>query len=436
MYDTMRIVREDDTPTIDEVIEEIESEIDKEDVSGEPDSELEGTVEEDLLNPPEEDDLVGGDDAPDVEVSEDADDHPNMKVGMVGRGLRNPMIYCPNVEIPMIETEEETSQERASLVDMIDSIDTIYKCLDAQRQLIGAKTQLENVCFALGIAKDDQDFLDKKLRESEYSQEDMAEILSMPERLDTVFFTREDNSIINVTTLEGKKNQYEAKKELVGYLYSFYEMEKGIEKDLGELQEDIKKFKQEDVSSASATIANNLKQGIDDRWVEMEAMADDDPEKEEKRRMLNRLRSSYTFADMLDVLEKYPSIVNNTIKDIENPVRVKEIGQRYAAKLKQGDTFSKLYGTVRDDLDKSIERQFLHKDDYIAGKENLFAFFLIRYFSMETWTEDSSDNYTRQLHNATCIVLNNLVDGTLDTDFRDEVVGNIKKVWEKFKEVS
>ena len=217
----------------------------------------------------------------------------------------------------------------------------------------------------------------------------------------------------------------------VEYLYEFYDMENSIKKDLDDMTEETKRLKREDVASASMTIANNMKANIDERWKRMEEKDDADPEKKKEERLLIALRSSYTFEEALATIEKHPSIVNSTMGDMENPNQVKEVGQRYGAKLKQGNNVSKLHGILSDDPEQSIERQFLHEDDYIAGKENLFGFFLIRYFSMKTWTDDSE--HARESHNATCIVLNNLVAGKLDSAFRDEVVENIKKVWAKFK---
>lgn len=327
--------------------------------------------------------------------------------------------------------EEESS---SNLADIVNSIDDIAKSLECQKQIFNAKAQLEQICFSMGVTKDDQEFLNEKFQTLCYTKEYINNIVSDKDKLDATFFTREDGSIIHLTTLTGDNNQYEAKKELVEYLYGFYDLEKSVQHDLDELNEDIKKFKREDVASASATVANNLKVGIEDRWTEMEALPDDDPEKKERRNLLSRLKSSYTFADLIAVMEKYPSVVKSAFRDVDNAERIKEIGKRYATKLKQGNTFSKLYGIFQDDISKSIEKQFLHEDDYVAGRENFFAFFLVRFFATETWTKGSTD-CTRELHNATCIVLNNLLAGTLDTEFRDEVVANIKTVWKKFKEL-
>lgn len=333
------------------------------------------------------------------------------------------------------ETEEpvEDNAPLGSLTDMVDMIDDLSRSLEIQRQLFNAREQLQKVCFAVGIGKGDQEWLDSKFRGQHYPKKDIEEIIKNEEQMNRVFFERADGSVIKLKTPEGY-TQKAAKAEMVEYLYEFYDMENSIKKDLDDMTEETKRLKREDVASASMTIANNMKANIDERWKRMEEKDDADPEKKKEERLLIALRSSYTFEEALATIEKHPSIVNSTMGDMENPNRVKEVGQRYGAKLKQGNNVSKLHGILSDDPEQSIERQFLHEDDYIAGKENLFGFFLIRYFSMKTWTDDSE--HARESHNATCIVLNNLVAGKLDSEFRDEVVENIKKVWAKFKETA
>lgn len=419
----------EETTTPEEIVEEIEEGIAAADVMGEPESELEDAVEDELPVAPDEDVLDKS--VTEFEhVLELGDGLPNLVVGASGNGRPHGQIVDID-ELAAPDSEEVEDESSLSLVDMVNMIDDISNSLEIQRQMFDAREQLTQVCLALGIKKDDQEFLHTKFQKS-YIKEELTKIMADKDLLDKKFFTREDGTIINVTTLQKQGDQYEAKKELVEYLYSFYDMERSIQNDLDEMRSDIRKFKKEDISSASATVANNLKQGIDERWAEMEAM-EDGAEKEARRTLLTRLQSSYTFADLLDVLDRHPSVAANAMKDMVTPTRVKAVGKQYADKLKQGNTFSKLYGVIQDDIDKSIEKQFLHEDDYLAGKENFFGFFLIRFFGMESWTDESA--HIREMHNATCIVLNNLMNGTLDKEFRDEVVDNIKKVWAKVKEV-
>lgn len=317
------------------------------------------------------------------------------------------------------------------IVGMINSIDEMGKSIEMQRQLVDAKGRLRDLCFELGIKEDDQEFIHKKFMDNEYTDDTIKLYTKDLDTINLNFFTRDDGTVIKVKSGSGETEQYNVKKDFIVYLNGFYDMEKTIVADIDAINKDIADFKNEEVSSMAATIANGIKSGIEARKKESLQM-DDEFEKSNRLKLLDRMESGYTFQAMIDVLERYPKVARSTIDDMKNAEKVKEVGKRYVTKLHQRNVVSTLYGTIFDDISKSIETQFLCKEDYVEGYENLFAFYLIRFFSKEDWSPKS---YTKEMHNACSIILNNLLSGNLDKELRDEVVANITKIWRKFKEV-
>ena len=163
---------------------------------------------------------------------------------------------------------------------------------------------------------------------------------------------------------------------------------------------------------------------------EIEAI-DDEKEKRRRKKLIKRMESAYTFEEYVKILEKYPSIVKNTISELKNPVKVRDTGARYNRKRKQQNCATSLIAVIKDDIGSSLERQYMAPGDYVEGYENLFGYFLIRFFSKEDWS--SKDSFTKEMHNATVIILTTLMSGSLDKDFREEIISNINKIWAVFK---
>ena len=155
---------------------------DADDVIGEPESELESAVEEELPVGEEEGDTSGS-------------SHKILIPGL-GRGNTLPMVF-PVVDgnDPQEEASGDTSSDSFSLEDMVDTIDNVSKSLEIQRQMFDAREQLSQVCFSLGIKKDDQDLLDVKFQK-EYTKTKMERIINNKVVSDKEFCTRVDGSVI------------------------------------------------------------------------------------------------------------------------------------------------------------------------------------------------------------------------------------------------
>ena len=349
------------------------------------------------------------------------------------------------LEMPVVEGQVEEAVDTAEeittptntsgmdLMSMVKNIDEIGNAMEMQRQLVDARGRLKELCLLMEIGEDDMEFLHNNMSNRKYADSELKFLLKDLDSINANFFTREDGTIIKVKNVQASlgESEFTVKRDLVTYLVSFYSMEQDVLKDINEINQEIKDFYSEDISSMCAQVANSLKSSIKTRREEAYALEDGDA-KSKRLKLLSVMENAYTFQALLDVIERHPSIVANTIMDIGKPENVKETGARYQKKLQQGRVASTLYSTINDDVNKSLEKQFLCQDDYVEGYENLFAFCLIRFFSREDWSSKTA--YTKEMHNATVIVLTSMLSGNLNHEFRDEVATNIAKVWKRFKD--
>lgn len=342
-----------------------------------------------------------------------------------------------NDSSPTVTNDNKSGNDYASYKDitnMVNSMNDLGRSIELNRQLVDAREQLEDLCFQLGLSADDQEFFNDKFTNTKIADADFNRMLTNKEELDSTYFTREDGTVISFSK-EVCKNMNETEGALKVYfartLRNYYNMENEIETEIDDINSTVKEFNDDTVADFSNTVANTLKQAIAERRDELDAITD--PVKRKQReKLLSNMESGYTFKELIDTLNRYPSIIPNTIRELNRtPNLIVYTGDRYRTKLKQQKCVSTLFGTIDDSLVKSIEKQFLTTDQYDEGYENLFAYSLIRFFSRGDWT--SPTEYMKEMHNATVIVLTNLVAGRLNPEFRDEVVANIAKVWELFR---
>ena len=332
-----------------------------------------------------------------------------------------------------VESEPSGGVSFKDITEMVDSIEKIGQSVEMQRQMADANERMASMCFQMGISKNDQDFLKAKFKKNDVPDDKFAEIIKDKDKLNAEYFTREDGSVITIDKAiceQVSMTEFDLKVDFVETLRTFYGMEADAQKSIDEINQSIEEFKFGEISELSSTIANNFKQSLKDRMDETEKIED---EKEKKRRMklINRMMSAYTFDEYIKVLEKYPSIVKNTISELKKPEMIKNTGARYNQKRQRQGCATSLIAIVRDDVENSLERQYMAPGDYVEGYENLFAYFILRFFSKEDWS--SKDSFTKEMHNATTIILTTLMAGQLDKDFREEVISNINKIWALFK---
>lgn len=336
--------------------------------------------------------------------------------------------------------ETNPSEEKADkpifsdMREMVNAIDDIGRVLDMQRKVVDLKSELENACYQFGISEKDQLTIHEHMKAFTKEHRNINTVTKNKSVLDDTFFKRQDGSIIEIkNSLEKNKNapgsfnEFEVKKSLVVYVHGFYQFDADVQKDIDEINKSMENFANTDVAGASTFVASSYKKGIESKIEAAMAIEDETMRKKELKECA-AMRSAYTFESYIAVLEQYKSIAENSIKDINNMEQVAKVGAAYRKKLKLSGTYSNLFGMIHNDINNSLEAMFLPKDDYAEGYENLFAFGLIRFFSKENW----DDPITKQVHNATVILLTNLQKKTLPEDTSESIIAGIRKVWEYF----
>lgn len=346
--------------------------------------------------------------------------------------LTNPDdVKCEDEDV--VKNAEPAGISFKDISEMADSIDRLGRSVEMQRQIVDANERLADSCYQLGLSKETQDFIESKLRNDSTTDEEFAAIVKDKDKLDELYFTKEDGKIItfdsNVCQMMSM-TEYDLKVDFISELRTFYKMEADTQKAIDDINQSIEEFKFGEISELSSTIANNFRQSLDERCSELENV-EDLKERKRREKLISRMRSGYTFDAFIEVLEKYPSIVKNTLIELKRPQMIKDTGSRYNAKRLKCECVSSLIPVIRDDTDKSLERLYMAPGDYVEGYENLFGYFAVRFFSKEDWT--SRDVFTKEMHNSMVIILTNLIEGNLDKEFREEVLANISKVWAIFK---
>lgn len=159
---------------------------------------------------------------------------------------------------------------------------------------------------------------------------------------------------------------------------------------------------------------------------------DDDKTKREKQILKKKaiaIRSGYTLENMIDLVEKHPGIINNALKDFHNDNKIRDIGERYARKLKTAKINFNLLSLVTDDIHDSLEYKTIPQGDYPSGLENFTVFFIIRAMSMGLTTPEDIT-----FHASAQISLNKFIDNTLDADIVEYMRKNIIKFLSYFDE--
>lgn len=141
------------------------------------------------------------------------------------------------------------------------------------------------------------------------------------------------------------------------------------------------------------------------------------------------IRSGYSLENMISLIEKNPSIVKNALKDFRNETKIKDIGERYARKLKTAKINFNLLSLIADDIHGSLEYRTIPQGDYPEGLENFTVFFIVRAMSMGLTTPEDIT-----FHASAQIALNKFVDNTLDPDIIEYMRKNIIKFLSYFDE--
>lgn len=315
------------------------------------------------------------------------------------------------------------------IIETLESIEQVNASFEVHRKAIEAKEKLQAACITAGIGRKDQEYIDKKMRESNYTENDITVIIEDEKKLNATFFTREDGKVIKTKPIGGGYTDYSIKQEIVSFVYSFYIWEKGLSKEVDEVNAETSEIINGGVELMTDHIANTFLRSIE----EGRKIAKSQPENVETDLALKRydvLEKAFTLEDIKNFLRTIPKAVENTIWGYKHPTEIRRIGEMYGKQKQATETMSTLSSSITDDHSQSIEAKYLNHEQYVEGYENLFAFTLIRYYSRQKWKEKTT--FVRDQHNAVCILLRALLDGSMTKEVRDAFLKNVIEVWSFF----
>lgn len=254
------------------------------------------------------------------------------------------------------------------------------------------------------IATMDSKYLEKSLKNDKFVES---------------LFTDEDGEPIelDVDFKGNRKSEIEFMRGFASWWNSCIRMEQQLQANMDEYKKDIAET-QIELDEAVYNLSDNIlnyTQYLKDQAYETK----DQKEIDRVVTLTKYMESAYTMDVYRENLEKYPSVITNTIKDLNNETRVESIGKRYMDKLASQKLHAHLVKFASSEKQKSFEE--LHLPNGTYEYPDLFVFSLIRFFSMADW----SDVNIRRMHATTYIVLDNIYNDNIDFGVRKNVKDSI-----------
>lgn len=303
-----------------------------------------------------------------------------------------------------------------NLISMQARKNSLYSEIDHQNQKVNE--------FKKHVAHgEDSDFIEDKLRECKTVEELQARIKTK-EGLD-YFYTDPETGDVLETTDDIKESERENfRKAYLVFLKNNQIAMDGIDEELRKYDEAIAEF-DEDIRDVMAVMADNVLTYTD---YLKNSVPKDHPNYKRMMKTVKYIESGYDMSVFSEVLDKYPSVIKHTLEDFRSDKRTKEIGSRYFKKLASSKVTSSLIGFVSDDPHDSYEYKALLPNQYKSGMENLFVFSLIRFFSMESWT----DTDIKKCHASLIVALKKLTSPNINDDLKDKMRSSIAAYLQKF----
>ena len=244
---------------------------------------------------------------------------------------------------------------------------------------------------------------------------------TVKERINSFFTNDETGDVLvleNLDTIKTETEELDFKRAMLLYFKQNDEYLAKIDEEVEKLNKTTDELSK-DISSAMDPLNDNIL-----AYAEfLDQDADNIPDSEiDKRRAMKKksfaIRSGYTFEKLIKLVEEHPSIVKNALSDFRSETRIKEIGKRYASKLKAANISFSLFNLLSNDTHDSLEYKCLPVGDYPEGLENFTVFFIIRSMSMGLTTKEDIT-----FHASIQISLTRLMKGDLD----DNVATTLKE---------
>ena len=322
------------------------------------------------------------------------------------------------------EATQELLKETAKLNNLIKSEDEIRE----QKNMVLNQS-----------VNDSEDIIQKHL-DAYDDPEELKKYLSgdlkdpkVAERINSFFTNDETGEVLTLLESVNTKNEIEELDFKRGMLIYFkqndYYMAQ-IDKEIDELNRTTAELNSS-ISEALDPLKDNILAYAEYLEQESEITEEDDTQtiikKKKNLSKAKAIKSGYTFDNLIELIDKHPSIVKNALSDFRSDTKIKEIGKRYSAKLKTAKIDFNLFTLLSDDIHDSLEYRCLPLGEYPEGLENFTVFFIIRAMAMGLTSKEDI-----VFHASVQICLTRLMEGTLDEDVDKRVKDSIIRLLNKF----
>jgi hypothetical protein len=247
-------------------------------------------------------------------------------------------------------------------------------------------------------------------------------------RIDEFFENPDTHEVLELSSgpaVKNKTEEYDFKRGLLLYFKQNDEYIAKIDKELEAMNQTTAEF-EDNIAQALNPMKDNILAYTEYLFKESEPADDDTAQvsraKRIKRKKAYAIRSGYTLENMVDLMNRSPKIKEHALSDFHDSARLREIGERYARKLKTAKIGFDLFPLLSDDPHESLEYRVLPQGDYPAGMEGFTVFFIIRSLGM------SLPNSEDQLFHASVqVAFTQLIKGEMDPDVAETVKRSIQK---------
>ena len=336
----------------------------------------------------------------------------------------------PDSKTSSVITQEEldamsTEEKVKVLKDYSDVIDIAAKQSTMNREMQEAWNQRDQMAQYMK-AEDGIDpvaIITKNMADIPNSEVLLREYLPYKEKVQELLTDKETGVVIDMDVPEDTDpaKKYEFTKDFLLFFKRIDDSIAEYDRISREADEEMKKLNVE-IKEISRVMSSNVLTYIESL---KDTIKPDDPGYDVAQKTIMGVESAYNFKMIFDTLEKYESIVRNTVDDFKRESRITDIGKRYANNLAKTKTSVNLITFLpRSKNTKSIEAAIVPKF-YRAGTEDLLVFIFIRYFS-NNGNLDTVEG--KKFHAALYHMLYQLMNNQLSDENRDYVIEYIKKL--------
>ena len=326
----------------------------------------------------------------------------------------------------MEENKELTLDDMKQLTDFIDS--------EAQKHMIEEETKRcqeinDEVLSHITSGEGERDLLLDKLKELSLAEVN-RKINSHNKKafIDNLFTNQDGDELVIDIDFDTPEKELDFKCGLVTMLKTSQEAMEKIDEEQRKLDEATIEINR-DIQQACKELSDNVLAFISLKREEYNNC----PDEKIKAKGLETLRyieSAYTMDIYKDIVDRYPSTIDNCIRELKHEESVKKIGKRYTDKLKRNNVKISLIQYASDISigTKSFEEIMLIKDDQYTIPD-LFVFSLIRYFAMADWNNVN----IRKAHASICLNIKKLFNNEFDDAVKADIIDAIVDYLDRFK---